>query len=91
MYNTFGVVININEYLIASGYSEGEKALEHFDPFSQIIKSLPCHYLIIDSGVKQNIYSQRYNNKFAATNWKYLEQNKPIYEHNGIMFIYRLY
>jgi hypothetical protein len=98
IYQTFGVNININQYLevlansrnypldIQSYYQQSR-----FDPLKEAIATLPHTYLIIDSIVFQTLYAERHQSAIASQNWDYLEKHQPIYEHNDIMFVYQLH
>lgn len=98
IYQTFGVIININQYLeifaklrnypldIQSYYQQPA-----FEPLKEAIAELPHAYLVIDSTVKQTLYAERNQSAIAAQNWNYLEKHQSIYEHNDIMFVYQLH
>ncbi|MEB3190898.1 MAG: hypothetical protein VKL42_11205 [Snowella sp.] len=98
IYGTFGVVINVNQYLellskqgnysldIASYYQQPP-----FEPLKDIIAQLPHRYLLIDSTIKQILYAERHQSVIAAQNWQYLQEHRPIYTHNGIIFLYQLH
>lgn len=98
IYQTFGVIININQYLeifaklrnypldIQSYYQQAA-----FEPLKEAIAELPHAYLVIDSTVKQTLYAERNQSAIAAQNWNYLEKHQSIYEHNDIMFVYQLH
>ncbi|MFM1843353.1 MAG: hypothetical protein RLZZ490_2095, partial [Cyanobacteriota bacterium] len=98
IYQTFGVIININQYLeifakirpypldIQSYYQQPV-----FEPLQMAIADLPHTYLVIDSTVYQTLYAERDKTAIAAQNWDYLEKHQPIYDHNDIMFVYQLH
>ena len=97
VYKTFGVNINFVQYLyllskekkypidIQSYYS-----YDSFDPEKTEIAQLNAKYLLIDSTVKQKIFSKISHSSLAAKNWQFLAENIPIYSRNDIIFLYQL-
>jgi hypothetical protein len=97
-YQTFGVNINFVQYLeILSKQKNYPLDIQSYyahSPFNATkldIAKLPEKYLLIDSTVKQQIMANSQNNTIAANNLKFIENQKPLYSHNDILFIYQLH
>jgi hypothetical protein len=96
-YQLFGVNIGFVQYLdLLSKIQEyplniqSYYATPRFNPETEQIDQLPYKYLLIDSTVKQQIYSQKNKNNTMANNWEFLINTQPIYSRNDIIFIYKI-
>ena len=61
-----------------------------FDPFKSLISKSKYQYLLIDSEVMQQLVRESKENKIALENLNFLQNNKPIFNSNQILFIYQL-
>jgi hypothetical protein len=62
-----------------------------FDPFTSAITQSVYKYLLIDSEVLQQLVRESATNKIAQDNLIFLKTHLPIFNSNGILFIYQLY
>ncbi|BFM38897.1 hypothetical protein [Synechocystis sp. LKSZ1] len=103
IYSTFNAAININQYveILNKNNSLGLDLQSYYDqprfnPLEQKIENLEYDYLLVDSTVLQALESAKANPPVGiemATitgNLKFLEEHRPIYTHNDIMFLYTL-
>ena len=62
-----------------------------FDPFTSAIGQSVYKYLLIDSEVLQQLVRESATNKIAQDNLIFLKTHLPIFNSNGILFIYQLH
>ena len=95
---TFSVFGGFNEYLELlskkSAYPLDIKSYYEtplFNPFTSAIGQSAYKYLLIDSEVMQQLVRESPKNKIAEDNLIYLKTHLPIFNSNGILFVYQLY
>ncbi len=60
----------------------------NFDPTKQKISEMREKYTVIDIHFIQKIVGLKKENEIAEENWKYIQNNKPIYTKNDVIWIY---
>jgi hypothetical protein len=95
---TFSVFGGVNEYLetLSKKYNYPLEMDTYyntplFDPFKSPISESKYKYLLIDSEVMQQLVRESKENKIALENLNFLQNNKPIFNSNQILFIYQLH